>query len=173
MKQSKVYLPERNRQTRHFQEKIRHIIFLKGLLHYPTCSTQLRQSTWSEVGRMHDLPQMTHFDVGESRRQPAVFVYLTFLIDEIGFFKLYDCIFCPIIQFRQLEILNKPKLRVVVPIPRHQNSSFVVGHAFGQLRTTLTAQVGSHKLGNVITPLQNKSRESKLQQLVLVRNDVM
>ena len=55
-----------------------------GLLHYPTCRVQLRASTWSEVGRMHDLPQMTHFDVGESGRQPAVFVYLTFSIDEFG-----------------------------------------------------------------------------------------
>ena len=59
-----------------------------GLLHYPTCRAQLKESTWSEVGRMHDLPQMTHFEVGECRddviQQPAVFVYLTFLIDEIG-----------------------------------------------------------------------------------------
>ena len=59
-------------------------VWLKGLLHYLTCSAQLRASTWSEVGRMYDLPQMTHFDVGESVRQSAVFVYLTFLIDEIG-----------------------------------------------------------------------------------------
>ena len=40
-----------------------------GLLHYPTCRAQLRESTWSEVGRMYDPPQMAHFDVGESRRR--------------------------------------------------------------------------------------------------------
>ena len=46
-----------------------------GLLHYPTCRTQLREPTWSEVGRMHDISQIS---------QTAVFVYLIFLIDEIG-----------------------------------------------------------------------------------------
>ena len=61
---------------------------IKGLLHYPTCSAQLREWTWCEVERMHDLPQMTHFGVVESEQlyansQHAVFVYLTFLIDEI------------------------------------------------------------------------------------------
>ena len=65
---------------------------LKGLLHYPICRAQLREPTCSEVGRLHDLPQITHFDVGESGWQPAVFVYLTFLIDEIGFLNLYNCI---------------------------------------------------------------------------------
>ena len=60
---------------------------LQGLLHYPTCRAQLKESTWSEVGRTHDLPQMTHLEVGKSGRRnlaPAVFVYLTFIIDEIG-----------------------------------------------------------------------------------------
>ena len=76
-----------------------------GLLHYPTCRAQLRPSTWSEVGRMHVLPQMTHFDVGESGRQPAVFVYLTFLINEIGFFKLYNCMLsnCPILSIKNVK----------------------------------------------------------------------
>ena len=55
-----------------------------GLLHCPTRRARPGKPTWSDVGRMHDLPQMTHFDVGESGRQPAVFVYFPFLIDEIG-----------------------------------------------------------------------------------------
>ena len=60
------------------------LLTLKGLLHWATCRARPSELTSFEVGRIHDLPQMTHFDVSESRQQPAVFVYLTFLIDEIG-----------------------------------------------------------------------------------------
>ena len=45
---------------------------LKGLLYYPTCMAKLRVSTWSEVGGMHELPQMTHLEVGKSGRRSAV-----------------------------------------------------------------------------------------------------
>ena len=37
--------------------------------------------------------------------------------------------------------------------PRLPNASFVVGHAFIQLRATPTLKVGPYKLGSVITPL--------------------
>ena len=47
---------------------------------------------------LYDLPQMTHIDVRKSSRQHAFFVYLTFRIDENGYFKLYNSILsnCPI-----------------------------------------------------------------------------
>ena len=40
-----------------------------GLLHYPTCRAQFKGWAWPEVGRMHDLPQMTHLEVGKSGRR--------------------------------------------------------------------------------------------------------
>ena len=85
--------------------------------------------------------------------QPAVFVYLTFPIDEIG--KLDDIqlysLKNPISSIRNV----KQKLRVrdyVVLTPQLSNASFVVGRASVQLRTTSASWVGCYRLGNVITP---------------------
>ena len=70
---------------------------LKGLLRYPTCRAQLEVSAWSEVGRMRELPQMTHLEVEKSGRRNLATRsfwlpngYFTIPIDEVGPFKLYN-----------------------------------------------------------------------------------
>ena len=55
---------------------------------------------------MHDLPQMTHLEVGKSGRRNLA--TRSWKLDPSNCIIVY----CPIVQFRQLELLNRQKLRV-------------------------------------------------------------
>ena len=96
------------------------------------------------------------------------FVYFTIPTDEIGSFKLYNCILSNFVSYN-CEIDKNCRLRdYVAQTSRLPNASFVIGHAFVQLRAMHTLKVGPYKLGNVITPLRIHKRESNRRIFVSV-----
>ena len=58
------YTVVKNDEEPKIEKPTKCLVPIMGLLHYPTCKGQLGVSTWSKVERMHDLPQMTHLEVG-------------------------------------------------------------------------------------------------------------